>query len=119
MATLTVYGIRQCDTVRKALRWLDGKGIVHQFHDLRVDGFDRTTLENWLQTTDFTRLLNRRSTSWRNLSESDKNNTDPAHLADLLLLSPTLVKRPVFQLDNKVLGVGFSAAVQTILEQFS
>ena len=119
MSTLTVYGIKQCDTVRKALRWLDGKGIAHQFHDLRVDGFEQATLEGWLQTTGFDTLLNRRSTTWRNLSDGEKQNTDSVHLSALLLANPTLVKRPVFVAGGKVLGVGFTSAVQADLEQLS
>jgi len=119
MSSITVYGIKQCDTVRKALRWLDDKGIAHQFHDLRVAGFDSATLEGWLLTTEFDSLVNRRSTTWRSLSDSEKQNTDPAHLSTLLLAHPTLVKRPVFVAGGKVLGVGFTAAVQADLEQLS
>ncbi len=85
MPSLSVFGIKQCDTVRKALRWLETQSIEHQFHDLRVDGFDRSMLKMWLQTTDLNQLINRRSTSWRNLSDSDKQNTDAGHLMTLLL----------------------------------
>ncbi len=119
MSSITVYGIKQCDTVREALRWLEGKGIAHQLHDLRVDGFDRPTLDGWLQTTGFDSLVNRRSTTWRKLSDSEKKNTDPAHLTALLLANPTLVKRPVFVANDEVLGVGFTASVQADLEQLS
>ncbi|MCF6263367.1 MAG: arsenate reductase [Xanthomonadales bacterium] len=117
MSILTVYGIKQCDTVRKALRWLDAEGIEYQFHDFRQAGFSSETLERWLQSTSIDLLLNRRSTSWRNLSAADKQNTDPEHLKALLLENPTLVKRPVFIVDGTVIGPGFNADVQAALEQ--
>lgn len=119
MPTLIVYGIKQCDTVRKALRWLDATGIDYQFHDFRQAGFTRKTLEEWLQTTSIDQLLNRRSTSWRNLSDVDKKNTDPEHLKDLLLENPTLIKRPVFSVGNTVIGPGFNPDVQAVLEQYN
>ncbi|MCF6224755.1 MAG: Spx/MgsR family RNA polymerase-binding regulatory protein [Xanthomonadales bacterium] len=117
MATLSVYGIKQCDTVRKTLRWLDAEGIEYQFYDFRQAGFSRETLESWLQSTSIELLLNRRSTSWRNLSDVDKQNPDPEHLKTLLLDNPTLVKRPVFVVDGAVIGPGFTADVQATLEQ--
>ncbi len=102
----TVYGIRQCDTCRKALKWLDGQDIPHRFHDLRVDGFDASMLDNWLQSCSIESLINRRSTTWRNLDDADKASTDPNDHRRLLLENPTLVKRPVLFGDS-VSAVGF------------
>lgn len=119
MQILTIYGIKQCDTVRKALRWLDAEGFEYQFHDFRQAGFSREILDSWLQTTNMDQLLNRRSTSWRNLSDVDKKNTDAEHLKLLLLENPTLIKRPVFVVGNTVIGPGFSPDVQTLLEQYN
>jgi len=113
---LTVYGIKQCDTVRKALRWLDGHGADFQFHDLRVAGFSPDMLDSWLQSCELDTLLNRRSTTWRKLDETTKANRDIAHLKQLLLANPTLVKRPVFVRADTVLTVGFAKANQQLLE---
>jgi len=119
MQILTIYGIKQCDTVHKALRWLDAEGFEYQFHDFRQAGFSLEILESWLQTTNMDQLLNRRSTSWRNLSDVDKKNTDEEHLKNLLLENPTLIKRPVFVVGNTVIGPGFNPDVQATLEQYN
>ena len=106
---LTVYGIKQCDTCRKAIKWLNQNGIEHQFHDLRVAGFGPGTLDSWLQTRSIEQLLNRRSTSWRQLPAVDKATTSHDRLRNLLLNHPTLVKRPVL-FRGTVLAVGFKPA---------
>lgn len=103
---LTVYGIRQCDTCRKALKWLDAAGVEHHFHDLRADGLGREQVRSWLASPLADSLLNRRSTTWRGLSEDEKAVAGTA-LEDLLLAHPTLVKRPVFERGGEVLAVGF------------
>ena len=102
---LTVYGIRQCDTCRKALGWLEQKGIEHRFHDLRTDGLDAGLLKQWLDSEFSGLLVNRRSTTWRQLSETQRQSQGRA-LADLLLEHPTLIKRPVF-VRGKIVAVGF------------
>ncbi len=113
--SLTVFGIKQCDTVRKALHWLDDNKIEYKFHDLRVDGFNQEMLTQWLATSDLATLVNRRSTTWRQLPQTAKENTDMKHLSTLLLEAPTLVKRPVFVCSGQVLAVGFTAASKEIL----
>ena len=112
--TVTVYGIPNCDTVKKARKWLDAQGIDHVFHDFRKDGLDAQKLAYWLAHVDMDILLNRRGTSWRKLSDTDKANNDVAHLTALMLDNPTLVKRPVCEKDGTV-TVGFTAQVQDIL----
>ncbi len=102
---LTVYGIRQCDTCRKALRWLCQKGVEHRFHDFRTDGLDAGLLKRWLDSEFSNRLVNRRSTTWRALSEAQRQSQGQA-LIDLLLQHPTLIKRPVFVRDG-IVAVGF------------
>jgi arsenate reductase len=102
---LTVYGIRQCDTCRKALRWLSARGTECQFHDLRRDGLDKTLLEDWLDSPFASQLVNRRSTTWRQLSDVQRQH-DGKDLVKLILEYPTLIKRPVF-VDDQVLAVGF------------
>ena len=77
---LTVYGIKQCDTCRKALKWLTAKGIDHQFHDFRVDGLQAELLQGWLESTFAGKLVNRRSTTWRQLSEEQRQSEGEALL---------------------------------------
>ena len=102
---LTVYGIKQCDTCRKALGWLERKGIEHRFHDFRSDGLQAGLLKAWLDSEFSGVLVNRRSTTWRQLSESQRQSQGRA-LIDLLLEHPTLIKRPVFVRDG-IIAVGF------------
>ncbi len=102
---LTVYGIKQCDTCRKALKWLDTQGLEYRFHDFRADGLDRGLVEDWLASPVSEVLVNRRSTTWRHLSDSEKAASGDARV-DLLLAHPTLIKRPVFVAPGW-LSVGF------------
>ncbi len=105
---ITVYGIRQCDTCRKALKWLEQQEFPYVFHDLRADGLDATLVDRWFASPFAEQLVNRRSTTWRSLSDKEKASTGAA-LTELLLAHPTLVKRPVFERDGGVLAVGFKA----------
>ena len=109
---LTVYGIRQCDTCRKTLKWLEQQGVEHHFHDLRADGLDRTMAKSWLGSDVADKLVNRRSTTWRQLDEAQRESKD---MAGLLVQHPTLVKRPVFERDGNVIAVGFGAKEQDLL----
>jgi len=103
---LTVYGIKQCDTCRKALKWLSGQNFVHSFHDFRVDGLAATTLRGWLKSPFAGKLVNRRSTTWRQLTDEQRGFEDEA-LLELLLEYPTLIKRPVF-VAGDIIAVGFN-----------
>jgi len=105
---ITVYGIKQCDTCHKALKWLSEKGIEHEFHDVREQGLDKDLVSQWLDSEYGDVLMNRRSTTWRTLTQSQKESQG-AELVKLLLDYPTLIKRPVF-VDGRVLAVGFSPA---------
>lgn len=102
---LIVYGIKQCDTCRKALKWLSAEGIEHQFHDFRVDGLDEGLLRSWLDSAFADQLINRRSTSWRQLSDQQREMRGDAQV-QLLLDHPTLIKRPVF-VDGHIIAIGF------------
>jgi arsenate reductase len=103
---LTVYGIKQCDTVRKALKWLDQRGVEYQFQDFRIDGLPTALLQSWLDSDFSDRLVNRRSTTWRQLSEEQRGSEGDA-LLKLLLQFPTLIKRPVFATDQ-IVAIGFN-----------
>ena len=103
---LTVYGIKQCDTCRKSLKWLSGQGIEHRFHDFRVDGLEAELLQGWLDSPFAEKLVNRRSTSWRQLTEEQRQLQGQEQI-QLLLEYPTLIKRPVFVTDD-IIAVGFN-----------
>lgn len=104
---MIVYGIKNCDTVKKARRWLDARGVAYQFHDVRSDGLDRQTIQSWLQTVDWEILLNKRGTTWRNLDDPRKAELNENTAVDLMLANPTLIKRPVVT-DNSGCMVGFN-----------
>lgn len=106
---LTVYGIKNCDTVKKARRWLEDHGMEYQFHDFRQDGLEKKLLSSWVNTLGWEAILNKRSTTWRNLAEKDKDISSDAQAIKLLLANPTLIKRPVTQ-SNNILLVGFKEA---------
>jgi arsenate reductase len=113
---ITVYGIPNCDTVKKARTWLAAHKVDHRFHDFRKDGIDAKTLRQWLKEVGADVLINRRGTTWRRLSDADKAEAEGASAAELLAREPSLIKRPVFDLGD-VRVVGFSAAEQKILER--
>lgn len=105
----TLFGIKNCDTVRKARAWLDAHGIVYRFHDLRGDGLDAATLSGWLEQVDTATLVNTRGTTWRQLPEAARRLDDTHAAIALMLEFPTLIKRPALLHDGK-LTVGFSVA---------
>lgn len=104
-----LYGIKNCDTVRKARRWLDANQIEYQFQDYRDNPISKTLILDWLQTVDEKVLLNTRSTTWRTLSEADKQYANQDALAQLLHDHPTLIKRPVLVHATQI-EVGFKDA---------
>lgn len=93
--TIILYGIKNCDTVRKARRWLDSRGIAHEYHDFREQGLDLATVSGWLERLPSDQLLNRRGTTWRQLDDETRNQLSEARIPDLLVANPTLIKRPV------------------------
>lgn len=93
--TTTIYGIKNCDTIKKALKWLDTNNISYVFHDYRVNGLDETLLEQLCTISDPQLMLNKRSTSFRALTDDQKNNLDNDSLKALFLETPTLIKRPL------------------------
>lgn len=104
---LTVYGIKSCNTCRRATRWLDANGMDYRFHDLREDGIDRAMLARWVERVGWETLLNRRSLTWRRLDDTERANPDSDRAISLMLEHPTLVKRPVIESD-RFTSVGFS-----------
>ena len=104
-----IYGIKNCDTIKKARRWLDEAGVVCTFHDFRVDGLDPECLDRWCATLDWETLLNRRGLTWRSLSDAEKDGLDEAKAMALMLRHPALIKRPVLEAGGTI-EVGFSPA---------
>jgi arsenate reductase len=105
--TVTIHGIRNCDTMKKARAWLEAHGVAHRFHDYKVDGLDRATLEGWARVLGWEALLNRAGTTFRKLPDAEKAGLDEASALRLMLAQPSLVKRPVLEADGR-LSVGFS-----------
>ena len=104
---ITLHGIPNCDTVRKARRWLDGEGVDYAFHDFRKDGLDAARVNGWIDALDdWGVLVNRRGTTWRKLDDADKENLDRERAVALMVEHPSLVKRPVLVRGELVL-VGF------------
>ena len=104
---LTIYGIPNCDSCKKAHNSLDAAGVDYRFHDVRLDGIDRADIERWLAAIDWRLLLNTRSTTGRGLDNAQKNDVDQSQAVELMLKHPTLIKRPVIQSGSEVV-VGFS-----------
>ncbi|WP_282607493.1 arsenate reductase [Pelagibius sp. Alg239-R121] len=115
---ITVYGIKNCDTCRNALKALKEQGREHSFHDLRVDGLREESVVQWLDAAGWEKLLNRRGTTWRKLPEAERENLDELKIKRLLLDNPTLIKRPVFELAGEVV-VGFDAAAKARLDELT
>jgi len=103
---MTIYGIKNCDTMKKARTWLESHGLAYSFHDYRVDGLDRPRLEGWVREIGWEKLLNRSSATFRALPDADRQNLDEAKAIALMLAHPTLVKRPVLEAKGRLL-VGF------------
>ncbi|MBQ0798308.1 MAG: ArsC family reductase [Porticoccaceae bacterium] len=108
-----LYGIKNCDTVKKARKWLDQQGIDHQFHDFRADGLSAQQINAWRKQVDWETLVNKRSTTWKQLDDATKaavnagTNTETVNA--VLLANPTLIKRPVLEYSGQAY-VGFKAA---------
>lgn len=103
-----LYGIPNCDTVKKARAWLDGQGIAYTFHDYKKEGADPARLAQWIDTAGLDTVLNRRGTTFRALPEADKADIDAAKAVRLMAASPSLIKRPVVEHPGGLL-VGFKA----------
>ena len=105
MSNTVLYGIKNCDSVKKARNWLDAHGVNYRYHDIRSDGLTPKTVNTWLDAVPLDNLINKRGTSWRAL-DSDTQNSLSRQTAPLLILStPTLIKRPVLQHgDNYYVG---------------
>lgn len=105
--TVTIYGIKNCDTMKKARAWLDKKGVAYSFHDYKTSGIDKAKLEGWAKKAGWEALLNRAGTTFRKLPEKDKASVNEKKAIALMLEQPSMIKRPVLELPGGKLLVGF------------
>jgi arsenate reductase len=106
--SVTIYGIKNCDTMKKARAWLDKRGVDYAFHDYKTAGIERERLEKWEKKVGWETLLNRAGTTFRKLSDKDKAGLDAKKAMALMLKQPSMIKRPVLDLGGGNLLVGFS-----------
>jgi Spx/MgsR family transcriptional regulator len=108
MATrkVTIYGIKNCDTMKKARAWLDGRGVTYEFHDYKTAGIGRAQIEAWARAVGWETLLNRAGTTFRALPERDKDGLTEKKAIALMMAQPSMIKRPVLDIGGKLL-VGF------------
>lgn len=104
---MIVYGIKNCDTVKKARKWLNEHGIQHEFHDFRDQGLNPIQLRTWVAQLGWQHLVNKRSATWRALPQESKQNINESLAIFLMEEHPTLIKRPVLETEEHTL-VGFS-----------
>ena len=104
---LTIYGIKNCDTMKKARAWLDGRGMAYAFHDYKTAGIERERLERWAKKVGWEVLLNRAGTTYKKLPEKDREGLTEKKAIALMLAQPSMIKRPVLDLGGDRLVVGF------------
>ena len=106
----TIYGIKNCDTMKKARVWLDSHGVSYEFHDYKVAGASKEKLKAWCDELGWETLLNRGGTTFRKLTEADKAGLNERKALALMLEQPSMIKRPVLEIDSKLL-VGFKLEI--------
>ena len=104
---VTIYGIKNCDTMKKARAWLDKHGVDYAFHDYKTAGIDRTQLERWAKKVGWETLLNRAGTTFKKLPDKEKNDISATKAIGLMLRRPSMIKRPVLEAGRGKLLVGF------------
>ena len=104
--TITMYGIKNCDTIKKARNWLESQGIAYTFHDYKASGIDAATVRQWVDEHGWEIVLNRAGTTFRALPEADKQGIDAEKAVALMVANPSMIKRPVLDLQDRRL-IGF------------
>lgn len=105
---IKIYGIKNCDTMKKALLWLDQNKIVFNFHDYRKDGLEKELLSQWVTELGWEKVINKRGTTWRGLDEETKSNMNNDAAIEHALLQPAMIKRPLLVYNNQI-TLGFKA----------
>lgn len=106
----TLYGIKNCDTMKKARGWLDAAGVAYQFHDYKAQGIDAALLRGWVDQAGWETVLNRAGTTFRGLPDADKHGLDADQAVALMVTNPSMIKRPVL-VDGTRLLIGFKPDV--------
>lgn len=109
--TRTIYGIKNCDTMKKARAWLEGHGVATAFHDYKASGIDKAALEGWVKEHGWETMLNRAGTTFRALPDAEKQGLDAGRAIALMLAQPSMIKRPVLDLGSGKTIVGFKPEV--------
>ncbi len=108
---MKLYGIPNCNTVKKARTWLDENGIAYAFHDFKKQGLDEATIKQWLTQEPWDKLVNRAGITWRNLSDAEKAAvSDSASATQLMMTKTSVIKRPLLIKDGTLLALGFDEA---------
>lgn len=102
--TVTIYGIKNCDTMKKARAWLDAHNVAYRFHDYKAQGIDRGTLEGWIDALGWEVVLNRAGTTFRKLDEASKANLNAKAAVDLMVAQPSMIKRPILAANGRLLA---------------
>lgn len=116
-STVTLYGIKNCDTMKKARAWLDDRGVVYRFHDYKAEGISKDKLQHWCDELGWETLLNRAGTTFRKLPEVEKAGLNERNAIALMLAQPSMIKRPVLETDGGGLLAGFKPEIYA--KQFS
>ena len=111
--SVTIYGIKNCDTMKKARSWLDDHGIAYDFHDYKASGIDKATLEHWIGQMGWEILLNRAGTTFRKLPDAQREGLNEAKAIKLMLEQPSMIKRPVLETGKGAPLVGFKPEAYT------
>ena len=109
---VTIFGIKHCDTVKKALKWLERENVTHQFHDFRKDGLDEDLVDHFLTGLGYSSLINTRGTTWRKLFNEQKADLNAAKARNLMLTNDAIIKRPVWLFEDGAMRIGFSKKEQ-------
>jgi len=113
---MKLYGIPNCDTVKKARAWLDEHGVAYEFHDYKKQGVDRAMLQSWLEQQPWEKLVNRAGMTWRGLDDAEKSTvTDNTGAIALMMAKPSVIKRPILAENGRILAVGFAPAAYTVV----
>ena len=115
---INIYGLKNCDSCRKAVKWLQANKIEYKFFDFKIISLTRSTVLKWIDIHSLDQIINKRSTTWRNLDEKLKNQLDTRAI-DIIINSPSLIKRPIWEINSKsdrALNPGFGIRHQDLLK---
>jgi arsenate reductase len=105
---ITIYGIPNCDTMKKARKWLEANGVEYEFHDYKKLGVPENKLQNWVKQSGWETVLNQRGSTWRKLDDKTRNSINETSAIEIMLDHPSIIRRPILESGNKVL-IGFRA----------